>query len=261
MKFGRKGVTLIEMAVVMAVFSVALLVVAALFGEVTDLYREIDSTDAARREMRKARRALEQDLVLASPTQLNRAIVPASLASGGDGEAIWFLSAVDPATGDLVRKTNGSPFWQRNVLYYLVVLSNLGTGCVGGSGPTGLDDRCPHKVLIRKVLDIGAPTLITDETSEEILAPDVSSYLTRPDRFDVSSMVGGEVESATIVATGLLTFSSLPAPPPENLANQVLLDLRAVSVEDASREVAVGSASLYNSRFTEILNFSIFLRN
>ena len=47
--------------------------------------------------------------------------VPSSLGGAPDGKAIWFLSARDPATGKFARGPEGEPFWQRNLLYYLVV--------------------------------------------------------------------------------------------------------------------------------------------
>ena len=242
----RSGHTLMELAVTTSVFTLLLTVAAMLLTRTQRLYTSTNSADTASRELRKARTALERDLVLARPTQLNRSRVPPSLGGGGDdGEALWFLSAVDPSTGKIVRKLDGKPFWQRNILYYLIVPAGH-TGCPGGKGPNNFDDRCPHKVLVRKVIDSGVPTLVNDETTEEKLLPGVSSYLTRP----------GPADPA-IMANNLLTFfSATGSVPPE-----IFVDVRALNTDEARRQSSIGLDSFFTGRFTQQAPFSVFLRN
>ncbi|MEW6281946.1 MAG: hypothetical protein AB1758_25300 [Candidatus Eremiobacterota bacterium] len=244
------------------IFSVMLVVTALLFNDSIKVWRSTSGADTANREMRKARTALERDLILARPSELRRVAVPDSLGGGGnDGEALWFLSPVDPATGTMVRKADGTPFWQRNILYYMVVPNNhqntFKMSCTGGAGPGGFDDRCPHKVLIRKVIDSGTPTVVTDETTEETLLPDVSAYLTRPNGYDLSGM-GGEpgLAETRVVGAQLLTFFSQSVPGPE-----VAVTLQAVAVDEARRQIQLGTAALSSGPFSYSFPFSVFLRN
>ena len=62
--------------------------------------RHINGADRAQREMRRARATLERDLILANSGQIGRSRMPDYLGGGGDtGESLWFLSPVDPASG------------------------------------------------------------------------------------------------------------------------------------------------------------------
>jgi len=259
-----------ELMIAMFVFFLLMVITAVLFTNSQAVYRRLNSADTALGEMRKARAALEHDLALAAPAQLNRAAVPASLGGGGkDGEALWFLSPVDPATGQTLRKEDGTPFWQRNILYYLIVPGNhdavFGTSCAGGVGPNGYDDVCPHKVLIRKVIDSGVPTVASDETTEETLLSTAAilgePYVSQPDGFSVAGMAEPGLEETRIVATYLLTFFSTSAPPPNNFATELSIDLRALSIDEARREIPVGTTALFDSRFTRQGPVSVFLRN
>lgn len=267
MKTDRRGHSLAELIVVFAIFSLLLTVVAVLLFQSVGVYRRTNGTDTALREMRKARAALERDLVLASPNQIRRARVPASLGGGDDGEALWFLSPVDPTATPptVVRKRDGTPFWQRNILYYLVVPSNhnttFGMSCAGGTDPNGYDDRCPHKVLIRKVIDSGVPTVATDETTEETLLPSVAGYTSRPNGYSLAGMPDPAPTQASIAAAQLLCFESVTAPAPNNVPTELFVDLRALSIEEARREMRVGTDPGYTSRFTHQAPFSVFMRN
>lgn len=267
MKTDRRGHTLPELIVVFGIFSLLLTVVAVLLTQSVGVYRRTNGTDTALREMRRARAALERDLVLASPSQIRRARVPASLGGGDDGEALWFLSPVDPNASPptVLRKRDGTPFWQRNILYYLVVPNNhnttFGMSCAGGTAANGYDDRCPHKVLIRKVIDSGVPTNPADETTEETLLPNVGAYTTRPNGYSLAGMPDPAPTVPSIVASHLLGFETFTAPPPGNVPTEVLVDLRALSTEEARREMRVGVDPAYTSRFTHLAPFSVFLRN
>ena len=162
----------------------------------------------------------------------------------------------------MVIKADGTPFWQRNVIYYLVVpdrhATTFGMDCQGGVGPRGLDDRCPHKVLVRKVIDSGVATSPLGDPSvvEETLITDVSSYLTRPNGYD-TSLLSAEmgVESAEMVATRLLWFEVSLA------KSEVSIDLRAVAIKDAQANLALGSAALSSGRYTANRVLSIFPMN
>ena len=183
----ERGLSLLEMLLAGTFFSLVALLSFLLLSRSVGLWTHVVEAESAGLELSKATQALRGDLLLADLGECKRAEVPASLPGGGkDGCALWFLSAVDPNSGELIRKPDGTPFWQKNVLYYLVAPSGhldfCGIDCEGGLGPDGFDDRCPHKVLVRKVIDSGVPTnpeTDPDATEEELLT-DVSVYRTRP---------------------------------------------------------------------------------
>jgi hypothetical protein len=152
-------------------------------------------------------------------------------------------------------KPDGSRMWQRNILYYLVVPER--DPCTGGAASNGFDDHCPHKLLIRKVIDNAPPTVPTDETTEEALLSDVTPYLTQPSGLDTSGMsVEPGVGEVRIVALNLL---GMELRRPQEAETQV--DLRALSLLDAMRNLRVGSISLTESSFTQQEGFSVFPRN
>lgn len=262
----RRAVSLLELMLGTGIFTLVMIVLVSLFNQSLLVWRNTSGSDTANRELRKVRASLERDLVLSQPDQLARVSVSDHLSGGGkDGEALWFLSPVDPATGQIARKDDGSPMWMRNILYYLVVPANhdatFGMNCKGGPGPGGYDDRCPHKLLVRKVIDSGTATIASDETTEETLIPDITPYLTQPAGFDLSGMAEAGLEDKRIVANSLLTFSSQSAPPPENVGTEVAVDVRALSLEEARRSIQVGNAPASTSQFTLQSPFSVFLRN
>ncbi len=244
-----------ELMISAGVFSVILLVLVMLFSQSLSIWQRSSSRDTATRELRKARATIERDLSLTNPDQLGRAQVPDHLGGGGkDGEALWFLSPIDPATHQIVRAPDGTSVWQRNILYYLVVPQNhnatFGVSCTGGAAANGYDDRCPHKVLIRKVIN------------QNTLLPNVNAYLTAPNGYDLSGM-GGEpaLEEVQIAASHLLTFSSVTGPAPQNIPSLVAVDVRAVAEEEARRKVGVGSLPMFTGQYTLQGPFTVLMRN
>ncbi|MEW6277233.1 MAG: hypothetical protein AB1758_01325 [Candidatus Eremiobacterota bacterium] len=254
--------SLAEVLVAGFVFSLLLGVAVLLFRHSTQVWKHASSAEGARHGLSSARAALERDLRLSDPALVARADVPTSLGGGPDGQALWFLSPVDPATGEVVRKQDGYPFWQRNILYYLVVPSNhdavFGVACAGGADPAdGYDDRCPHKVLIRKVIDDGVPTTPADEATEEALIADITPYLTRPVGFSTAGMTGEPgLELKRILGGGFLKFSTRSV-----TAREIAVDLRSVAFGEAARNLRVGQVSLVQGRYTHRLDFSVLLRN
>jgi hypothetical protein len=177
-----------------------------------------------------------------------------------DGDAVWFLSPVDPANGQVLRTESGRPHWQRNILYYCTVPALhqelYGFECTGGTDAQGYEVYCPHKVLVRKVID-NPPATGSAETDpmEKLLTPaEVARYLTRPQRFDLPSGEPG-VEEATIVANSLVSFRVALSPSPQ-APGEVAIQLSAAGVEMARGNINVGSQSLDD--FLRVLSFSVF---
>ncbi len=245
----KEAFSIVELLVAMGILSVMLTMAMLMLRSAGETSRKVTGNEACSLQMKKAERMLEMDLIQGKYSCSNMTTVPASLnPAAADGDALWFLSAVDPPSGQVV-DSSGTPTWQRNILYYLVVPQ--GDGCAGGVGPAGLDDRCPHKVLIRKVVDRpGNP---------EPFISDMSAWLTRPNGLDISAMRGEtDVESVSIVARDLLTFFVQNQ---TDVACEIRVNFQACNYLDAARYVAVGGAPLSSDRHTMSISMSVFPKN
>lgn len=264
----ERGLTLAEILVSTGVFALLLVVLTASVVQGEQAWRDTSAATRAERSLKRAVEAVREELAMTSFAQIRTRPVPGSLAGTYDGDAVWFLSAVDPASGRFQRKADGSPRWMRNILYYLVVPQNhaalYGYTCTGGPGADGYDDRCPHKALVRKVIDAGAATTTDDSTPEEVLltSAEVAGYLTAPSGLDVSGMIGEPgLENARLLAHELLGFRVFLAPEPSDFPTEVQVDVRGVAVASAEHLVGVGTRSLSEGRFTLGYGFSVFPSN
>lgn len=254
----QPGVTLPELMVGFALFGILLLLLSLALAQSSEVWTRTSSSSNSQLELRKAYAPLSLDLQQTRFRKLQRATAPVSLA-GFDGDALWFLSAVDPVSGEPIRNSQGEPLWQRNILYYSVVPSNhtqvFGLSCVGGSDLQGYESRCPHKVLIRKVIDSGAPTGPTDEANPEELIINVVPYLTRPNGYDISTMTEPGLESVRIEARELLSFRVTLAATSQ-WPNEVAISLQAARVEQAQKKLRIGVDAL--DGFVHRFSFSVF---
>lgn len=226
------------------------------------MWRNISASEDASLALKRAHRMVEHDLLQCNFNDMNAATVPPSL-SASDGTAVWCLSALGPGKTTLMTP-DGQPFWQRNILYYLVVPQGH-TSCAGGAGPNGLDDRCPHKVLIRKVIDSGTPTTPTSDPIADrealLTGGEIGGFLTRPIGLDVSAMKSEPgVQEVEIVATNLLWFETRREPDPD-IPKEIQVDIRAVRLEELKTLQAIGTAPLYDSPSVITHLFSVFPRN
>ena len=262
-----RAFSLLEVTLSTALLSVLLVVLASALRGSQSLWRQTTGASEAEHQLRKACAALQRDIPFCNRVYAQP--VPGHLAAGGfDGDVVWFTSPVDPATGLIARKANGSPLYLRNVLYYLIEPQGhaglYGYDCPGGMGPGNYDDRCPHKVLVRKVIDFNGPS--SDEATEEqpMLPSEVLAYLTQPTGLSVASMTsesggGVQVGPVRIVAHDLLWFSCNSKASPNPVP--VELELRATNLLRARKSLAVGSVSLYSSGLTEEMRLSLLPTN
>lgn len=270
------GFTLIEMFVALGIFSGILVVTSMLLRQSVWVWTSGDSRESAGLVLRKARSALMRDLSradvdpsLEGDPHMDQTQTPATL---GGGDALWFLSA-QAANGDFVRDEDGLPFWQRNILYYLAKPANhdqlYSTTCQTGSNPEG-DDYCPHKMLVRVVIDNppvtdplpppGTPPPPGTEPEKLLTQSEVAGYLVAPQGMDVSALKAqAGVESVQIVTTHMLWFKVGPAVGAPTAGKQ--LDLRATAIKEAAKEIPVGSTSLLSAPTTLKNLFSIFPNN
>lgn len=245
------GFSLIELSISSFLLGILMVVLALALHNSQSIWRQTSGSTDSRLQVRRAHASLERDLQFAS-SSFGITTVGPQQGPGFTGDAFWFLSAEIGASGELARKFNGSPLYQRNVLYYLAMPQ--ADPCPGGSGPNGYDDRCPHKVLVRKTIDFGAASIPTDENSEEVLmtAAQVAPYLTRPNGMSVANM--NSEAGVTLVnqaARQLLWFRVRSTPPP------LQFELRAVNLLRVNKEASVGTSSLYSSPLTSEMRLTL----
>lgn len=173
-----------EVFVALFVFTILLGVTFFMVHNATQTWERVSGDQGAAGQLEKAESWLRRDLHHTGFLALGSGDSLTTLV-GKDGDAIWFLSAFDPATGEFIRNDDGTPRWQRNIIYYCVVPSGstIGPGVDDG----GYEVSHPHKVLVRKVVDSGPTTTPTNPLSQETLLADVSSYLERPVNFSFPS--------------------------------------------------------------------------
>lgn len=258
----KRGFTLIEVLVVAGIFLVLSVAVYFALTRSATIWRTLSSQDAAAARNRRAVVRLLADVEQSAFSQLGVAPGPSNVPGGGfDGDAFWCLSAIDPVSGEFARLPSGEPFWQKQILYYLVAPTDLnaqaGFAISGGADADGYEDRCPYKVLIRKVIDTGTPTTpASDPDDIEVLLSDPSPYLSRPTGVDVSAM-SGEVGlvSVEVISDKMLSFRAIPQAP------EVLFELRSVAIEEARASVRLGAQPLTEGPFVRSTDCAVFPQN
>lgn len=248
----HRGVGLLELLVTLTLFSVLALLAFLFLNHGVQANRRLDSSSEAARNLRIAQRSLSSDLVGARSGEIVIGEVPDQVGGGGKtGQAIAFRSAWDPVEERYCQKSDGTPFWQKTILYYAAVPTRhdslYGMTCQGGSGPGGFDDACPHKILIRKTIDQAPTTTASSaEGAEEPMPADITSYLTRPDDLDLSGMSSEpDLVEARVVASKLLYFRVS-----SGVNGEVEVDLRALAIAEARGKVRVGEVSLADNPLT-----------
>lgn len=260
--------SLLELTVGVGIFSMVMLLVMGILTESFRLSSRANSQTATEEVLFKVHNRLSKELTNTGRARtVATSVGPATIAAVPDGDAIWFLSFINPATGDPVFDDGAlggevaEPVWQRNIMYYSVVPSNhdalVGQSCSGADGGEGYEDQCPHKVLVCKVID-----LPDGPDGKEPLLNSSAGYLDRPNGLDVSGMSGPNVESVRIMGTNLLTFrAELTSQPPPLERDEVEITVRASSLNEARKLVAVGSVPLSVEKSTIEQRFSIFPKN
>ena len=249
----RRAFTLVEVMVAVALGAFIALITGSALINASRVFTKNSSRDAAFRELAKARRSLETDLIQVSLNSSTIVQAPASLGGGADGDAIDYLSAVNVTSGKIVPQTDGSgsPYFYQNLIYYITVPSDhdtlFATTCTGGN-EGGYDYNCPHKELIRMVQDENPTFDPGDSTSQDNLLPSLLTFLTRPAGFPLTS-------NFRAVAINLVSFRI------NRLPGELEVDLRAAAILDARRKISLGTTSLRTGPYTIQQRFSIFPKN
>lgn len=244
-----------ELVVAVALGAFIAVIAGVSLRNASKIFTNVSGRDAAIRNLLKARRILENELILINLAS-NRCRIqtaPASLGGDPDGDVVNFLSAVNATTGEteLLTDGSGSPYYFQNVYFYLSVPTNhdalFGTTCIGGS--EGYDFNCPHKVLLRGVQDQNPVFDPSDSSSQDALLSPLAASLTRPTGFP-------KTMALDTVAANLLHFRVRRSGTAE-----LIIDLSAVSLVDAGSKIGIGNNSFRTGPYTIHHQFSIFPKN
>lgn len=232
--------SLAELLMAMTIFAIIITFSFVYLERTKRLWNRVESSASAGQNLHKVVSRLYKDLY-----NVGKSGVGTKANGTGDakmGDALWMLSAIDSVKGEFIRSDGGKPLWQRNILYYLTVPqdhdSRYGVHCAHWAR------YCPHKIMIRKVIDSGPPTTPTSGAGEveELIAPaDIDQFLTRPIDLDLSfpGEVSFGLESTEFVAASLLdlrvTLSGV------SLVDEVVVDVEAPLLAESSKRISIGS--------------------
>ena len=236
----QSAFTVVELLVSLSAALILLGAVFVILETSVTSWRRVSGDQGASGEILKAESWIRRDLFATSFLALQSADGPVTLV-GKDGDALWFLSAIDPNTNEFIRNDDGSPRWQRNILYYSVIPSGLNVS-FSGIQEEGYEVSHPHKVLVRKVIDSGPPTDPLVPSSQETLIADITPYLERPNLFTFSS---GDSESVSVVARNLLSFRVNR----DIDLSGISVSLQTANIEEAKKTFPLGTRSLNNPQF------------
>lgn len=258
------GLTLVELILVMVMTGMIFGVIQMLMARTIDSWWKVNANQDSEQQLYRAQTSLERDLrgaafelepdratigIQKGPTQLRH-------LAGADGDVLWFLSAVDPLSGQFVRRPDGTPFWQRNIVYYTVTPLGLDAlGFQGGGREVGgYEVACPFKMLVRKEIDHGPPTRPGSDpvSSVEVLMTfdELVPHLNRPTGYSCAGMTGPN-SSVKPVSAHLLTFQANLMPRLRGVA----IDLRSTAIDRARREAPLGQRDLSVDPATTQLQF------
>lgn len=286
MSRSARGYSILELLLVCGLFSGFMLSVQMILSVGAATWDRDGASGDTLIELQKAKGALNRELRETRFCYVRTARSSRPTLRTEHGDVLWFLSAEDPETRQVTRDIDGSPFWRRNVLYYLTRASDhdetFGARCRG--------QRCPHQVLVRRVMRNspypGSPDVpAEDPMPEELMIRQDSIFadgVAAPLGPGLSG-IAGTAESTEVVAKGLLLFWTELEPtdpvegaeeegddlPPEDpydptepfYREEIQITLRGFNLDKAGQKVELGRESLENSPFTQTMKFSVFSEN
>lgn len=263
MRARQAGFSLLEVLVVCTIFSLFLLVSYGLLSSGIGVWQRTSSSQDVSFQLGKARARLCDDLRPAAFAKVQVGRAPSPAPGQTEGDVLWFLSAIDPSTGAFCRKaTDGLPFYQRNVVYYLAAPTDH-DALYGVSCASNTDARCPHKFLIRRVFDRPQPTLPTSppRLEEAIMLPGaLGTLLPRPTGFGLR-LPNTQAESDELVATGMLSWQVVRGAGVSAVDREIRITMSGFDAMDAGKKVQLGREDLSNSAYTHTIQFSVFPAN
>ena len=255
-----RGFSIPELLLVCGLFSAFSVVAYYLLALGLGLWSRVESSQDVSEQLLKARDVLLTDL---SETSIHELIVSRTTNSSDtfrQGDVLCLLSPYDPFREEVGRRGDGTAYWQRNHLYYTAVPARhdelFPVGCAGEYS------TCPHKFLVRRILDTGPVTRYRGELADvERLLPVASleAELLVPEDFH-SDLRSPESGRTALIASGILDFS-VRLDPPEGLPGEVEVTLKGFDVREAGKKVNFRSTELETSPYTHTVQFSVFPSN
>lgn len=256
----RRGFTIIELLVSASLFMLVLAMLFMVLKLGFETWRTVSARDSAQRQVRRLQLQLTRDVQRASTGGVTVApTADFAGVSGGnfDGGILWFQSNVDLPSGLVIRDPSAVPIYQNTIVYYLAKPSNAlhtsryGYSCQNWVGANTADpDRvCPHKVLIRLVLQkvAHAPPDYTPQDPTYTPA-ELGVHCVRPADLLLTNISGAEVIEKKVICDQILYFL------PSRNGGAIDFDVRVTRAREAEAKVGVGQsgASLYDSNFTTV---------
>lgn len=249
----KRAFSLLELVVTLSLGAFIAMITAMSLRNASRVWTNTSSRDTAMRDLARARHSLEANLAQVSlaPNRMVINAAPASLGGGADGDCLQYLSATNSTTQQMTLLTDGSgsPYFFENLYYTITVPQNhdtlVGHSCTGGN-EGGYDYNCPHKVLLRGVVNENPAFTPGDPTTQDKLLSPLT--LARPTGFPNS-------QALNTVAINLLTFQV------KRQDCELLVDIRAVALRDAATRVGVGTRSFRRGGYTIEQRFSVFPKN
>ncbi len=238
-----RAFTILEMMITLGILGLLSALLLASLLQTSRMWRRNAGRDEALRQIGRARSSLSRDLLNSTSRSGLYATskVAASLGSGNDGDALSFLSS-DPGSSNAqwsLDPNTGAAFLPQQVTYWLVIPNGPNPeGLNASAGPPdarGYEQQYPDKWLMRRVDPAPSPPSLDSSWT---------TWLVRPTVLD-----------SKVVATRLLNFRVLQAGPVWSL------ELRATSILDARRNLALGSVPLAESVYTVTQQFSLTVHN
>ena len=256
-----RGLTLPELLVSMGVFALLSVVLFAASQMGIRSFTAVQGRYGASAALRRATTALQKDIAHADSSFMQSALL-----GTGHGDILWFLSADDPdmnASSQERFQVNdaGRPEWRRNIIYYLARPTDHdrvsgGYTCVAGAG--GLNDTiCPHKFLIRMVVD--GPD--GPDGEEALLSEaEVKTYALQPPGYNLGGLLApAEVEDVKLVSNDMLQFAVDGFSSGDRF---IELSVAAARIQEAVKNVpALGTVSLIGHPVTTGIQLSLVPKN
>ena len=243
----RSGFTVPELLITCVLFLVLSTILFAALHQVSRVWYRSSSRDDALSQILKAKARLVRDLAnsSSSPQLTNTTTVGPSIGNGFDGDALTFLSSDDGSAGGnwTADPSTGQATLACQITYYLVVPQatnryNL-THSAGPADSSGYEQQFPLKWLVRRVDGV---------TPGPVLNPAWTSWLTRP-----TAMTNTPAQQ--VVADQLLQFRVIQRAP------LWTVQIAAVAINDAMRQVPLGNIPLSQSSFTLVEQITVSTGN
>lgn len=257
----KRGFSIPELLIVCGLFSIFSLVSYSLLNSGVKLWLSSESSRDVTEQLQKARAILQTDLKEASIDEILVSRTAQPDESFETGDILNLLSPYNPELENMGRRHDGTALWQRNVLYYSAIIKEhdrvFPVNCPGQSRQS----VCPHKVLVRRVLDTGVRTRPQSPDKEvETLLPlrDLKAELLIPDNL-TSSLESSDTRRSPIVALGLVQVR-FEFPAVGGLPGEVRVKLQGFDVSQAGKNVLFNQ-DLSKSPYTHTVDFSVFPDN